>query len=243
MKTNMSRKMIIGIIIPISIIILIIIIVLAFSGTGFFSNEVKYEDLTIKIDKEDIRVGEVFNVSIDEIHESANITWIFGDGNISYGISCNHLYTISEHYRIEVNATWEGGRGGSHIEIPVFNKDETRSRSGGSLRYVNILGGIGPYTTVDLLPSITQPRIDTSIRVDNSIGKFEIQILIEDYEEGTQRIIYQEEHTETMSTITFSKTFSDDDIPLLNKTYGFIIGFMVRQGRCGSWEEEIAVYY
>jgi hypothetical protein len=40
-----------------------------------------FEELEISIDDNDIRVGESFNISVDNIPDGSKIVWKMGDGN------------------------------------------------------------------------------------------------------------------------------------------------------------------
>ena len=165
------KKWIVVVIIT-SILITSISMLLLF-GEDVFS-EYEYADLTVEFDRTEIRVNEEFEMSIEGAPERAKIMCNTGDGNVYYGHLITHSYNESDFFTIQVSASWDNGEGKYNTTIGIKNADEEVSLSGGEMQ--NVRPGIshGTGEVIDINSGISNPIIESEVRINNIIGTFTI---------------------------------------------------------------------
>jgi hypothetical protein len=239
-----KNKVIIGSII--GVFICIIIIGLTFlSITGRFDSQREQEKETkefrIIVDKDDIRVNEVFNLSVDDIPSGSTLIWNLGDGTTSEGEEISHSYDASNFFNITVDIEWKDGKGFGNKTIGIKNRDSYRYTDGQTLRNYRLRMGRGTGTFIELLPGISNPTGSVDVHISQPLGAIEIEISV--FSDEMWEIIYREQYLANLVDINFHKEFQPNDFPNINTTCDFTTMIMVDEGRVGPWEIEMSISY
>lgn len=216
-------------------------VVLLVSG----GEEEKRKPMHIQIDDDDPRVGETINFTVSGVHKGANVTWKLGDGTTLYGMAVTHTYNRSAFYSVVVLARWEeGGRERkerANATVSVKSADYHIRRDGDGFRNLRPLWirGRGIYAPIE--PGVSKPVVYINITIHGAVGSVGAEV---DFVNETRGKILREEYTHAAyQDIQFNWIIDPEEIPMVDEESQIISFVMVKEGRCGSWEISIEVYY
>ena len=231
-----------------SMVILLVIVggVVGFSisRSPIFEKKEEFRELKFSVDKDPLMAGEEFNISVSNLPDDANITWFMGDGEIKFGKRCCHSYGLSDFYRISAEARWKGGHGNGTIEVCPLLDDILVEREGIKVRDLRRGWGTGSFVSTEFHYCGVEkgPTITTSAILDDSIGTIDIYVWCYS-SESDWGFSDDEQFIATYETITYENAFNDLDLPETMDPIYIEIGFIVWDGRIGSYSLEIEVDY
>jgi len=225
------------------IIIVVIIMIIVFSVSSTLLNDDGIPDLTIAIDKEDIRVNEIFNASLSQNMKNCNITWDFNDGNISYGQKVSHTYSCSNKYEIKVTISSSTDKNIVKTSIMVRNQDEMISFSWGSVRNYR-LGTTKIYPIgSEVYPGISKPTLRFEISFKNAFGNYRILLELINDRTGESTNVFSENHRWTFEDVDLEYTFNEGEYPELDETYWIQMEIRLEEGSWNSMVQSMEVIY
>lgn len=196
----------------------------------------------IDISRTELMIGEKVYCNVTEIPEERNVTWDFGDGNITFGHSVNHSYQFSDKYTI--TCIIEDGLQDVAAGVDVFvnNPDYYIEYSGIGL--INMrrgweYRGEGAY----LYPGIYQPVVETKVTVSNVIGTVDVGFWFVDLFDQPGGTLYSERHNLMGSDLEFEMIFDGGILPEIIHESVCGIDLELRNGATGNWKIEIWVTY
>jgi len=207
--------------------------------TNSGKNDEKRE-LVIIPDKEFIHRNEMFNLTINNVPDNANITWFLDDGNITFGKVCCHSYPFSDVYNISAHAIWDGGSGNGTIEIFACNEDVHFEEHGDSLFSVRPRYYTYEYCGEMFFYScnLRDPEVSLDLQINEVIGLIHIEAIFWRHDENGAfgHSVILDNQFGTNSVIHIQETFSDLEMEPWLYPYSIEVGIAVLEGRIGSYD-------
>ena len=196
--------------------------------------------LVIDSDKEIIHRNEVFNLTVSNVPEDANVTWIWGDGNVSFGRTCGHRYQISDIYNVTAAAVWDGGSGEGSLDVYACNEDvhfETRGDGFFNIRlltYSYTFSGEMMFFSCNL----GDPLLVFDMQIADVVGLISIDLILWKHEGNGAfgHSILSEDYTELNNDVSIHQEFDDLEIEPWPEPYSLEVFIQVNEGRIGSYE-------
>jgi len=234
------KKMILAI--PGSIIAVIMLILAGSMFLGSWSSDDDPFKPMVHVSENEVHVNEPVQFNVTGVPEDTNVTWYFGDGNVSHGLNANHSYEASDQYT--VICTLNNGEEDIATGIVIFvnNEDYHVAYSGVGLFNVRRgweYRGEGAY----LYPGIYPPVVDVRVTVENVFGTVEVGFWFVDLEDQPGGTLYSERYNLVGSDLVFEKTFNSTIIPEIMHESVCGVDLMLRNGAAGNWKIEIWVTY
>jgi hypothetical protein len=243
----MKRRAIIITIGVVGILIFGVIIGFGISKVTSGENKKDFRELTIVSDKEIIHRNEMFNLTVENVPDDANITWFLDDGNITFGKVCCYKYLYSDMYNISAQAIWDGGSGNGTIEIYACNLDVHFEDHGDNLFSIRprsnnyeFCGRMFFYSC-----NLEDPVVSIDLQINDVVGLIHIEVIFWRHEQNGasgHSVVYENQFG-TNSVITIQETFTDLEIEPSEYPYSLEVGIAVLEGRIGSYDLTMAAIY
>lgn len=204
------------------------------------SDKMDTRHLSIVPDKEVIHRNEIFNLTIDNVPNNANITWFLDDGNITFGRVCCHKYPFSDIYNISAFAKWDGGEGNGTIELFACNEDVYFEEHGDNTfsvrpRYYSseFCGEMFFYSC-----NVVDPIISIDFQINDVVGLVHVEVIFWKHHlngASGSSVVFDNQFG-TNSVINIEETFSDLEIEPWLYPYSFEARIAVIEGRISSYD-------
>jgi PKD repeat protein len=229
----MNKKVIIIGSVGLVIILIIVILSVSLVSYSIFSKENEFRNLEFTIDNQDVRELDSFNITISNLPGGANVSWDFGDGNISYNQIGSHEYELPGYYTIFVEATWDGGSGNGTFEIGIKNRDYHRHDVNDALLSLRRGRGTGNSDSHYFAPGISNPSFNIEIILKDAIGAIEYFVEVFTYYEDDANwdTVFSESRIATYETISFEKEISQIQVDPNCIEVEVWAGFILWEGR------------
>jgi hypothetical protein len=204
--------------------------------------------LLYKDDNDDLRTYEPIIFYLKNVPENSNVTWDFGDNNITYGYEINHLYSFSDYYRITVTVRWSNEYKTDSLDISVKNHDiYSAGHSTISLRDPIKRRA---HTGLGIREGITVPEAVINLELRNLTGEFIVGVDIFDESESGPDEEIGELRSETVNGIkdeyTFSWKVSFDELEEFEANRPYSLGYFIENQNYLDYVEftgEIYIYF
>jgi len=221
-----------------------LIIISTIFGIVSYSNFLN-RDFNIKIitDKTDIRTDELLSLSVISPGSDANITWDLGNGDSKYGEFISYSYNQSKIFDIIVVVDWNGVTKEDNMTMIVKNQDFYEHYYGEGFQNLNPISMTGRGSAGIILPGITDPEVEISLNLQNAIGNIQIDIRLFDPVSGENELINMENIMGNNNDINFDYTIERGELPEIDTLKNIQVNFIINNGKCNSWNNEIKVTY
>ncbi len=231
------------------IILTISIIVFLLSGTIgltlYINNDSDSGKLepTVSISESELVVFEEFYCNVSNIPKDRNVSWVFNDGNISYGHNASHFYERSDVYIITCFVEDGEHLHATPLMVLVYNSDYYNEYSG--IGFVDFRRG-WEYRSegADLFPGITQPIVNVRVTASNVVGTLDIGVWFIDMLNQPGGFIFSERYNLVNQDMDFQMEFTTDDLLPEVVNWSYIgVDLELRNGMVGNWQIELWVTY
>ncbi len=231
----MNKKKIIAFSVAVGVILTLILGFVIGKGT-INPGKRTFQELNIFIEERDIRVGIVFNISIENIPDDCNAIWDMGDGNISFGQSIEHSYYESGIFQINVEAKWKDHIGNKTIEISVKNADLIREQSYPGHYDIRLRSQSGRGIFVPIESGITIPSIEIFINISLASGDIGARVTVS--KDGELHILFTETQYVFREELRFHYSLNQNDYTYFDPLTICLLIHGSRKGELMSFQSE-----